>query len=442
MLPHAGALIITLPLVMTLVSAAFASRAAPAWRDSGNRTLLFHGVNVVYKGFPYIPVTSRFDSNFSFAAEDVLFLRSIGCNAIRLGVIWAGAQPTPPSSEGSPAPFNTTYLDEIERLVAMAAGGGIRVLLDVHQDLYGAAFCGEGAPMWAADVSNASGILPFPEPIGAAFGRSDYDAHGVPTDAACARHPWQNYQLAHSAAVAYQRLYTHPPLRAAYAAFLQEIARRFRGNAAVLGLEIMNEPFSGDVYKDAALLLPGVADRVNLAPFYEEVAAAIRAADPAACIFFESVTWDDVVSGFEHVPGGHAFASSSVLSYHYYSPPNLSPHEALEHQMHECARLGCRCFMTELSLPLHGMPSQVMLLVAARFVHVTRDRRDWITPLRRLSQQRMLLTRTRKAGLGGSTNRTQGSQVGALHFGTKTAGECSLPQQPRGAPLVLTLAAV
>ena len=129
-----------------------------------------------------------------------------------------------------------------------------------------------------------------------------------------------------------------------------------------MGLEIINEPFAGDVYKDAALFLPGVADRVNLAPFYEEVAAAIRLADSSASVFFESVTWDDVVCGFDHSPGGAAYANRSVLSYHYYRPPNLSPHEAMQHQMRECERLNCRCFMTEFSLPLHGMPPQVLTL--------------------------------------------------------------------------------
>ena len=50
------------------------------------------------------------------------------------------------------------------------------------------------------------------------------------------------------------------------------------------------------------------------APFQSlcEAAGAIRAADPAACIFFESVTWDDIVRGFEHVPGGHAYARAAV----------------------------------------------------------------------------------------------------------------------------------
>ena len=77
------------------------------------------------------------------------------------------------------------------------------------------------------------------------------------------------------AAVAYQRLCTRPPLRAAFGKFLQEIARNIESNPAVwevLGIEIINQPFGGDVYSNPSLFLPGVADRVNLAPFYEEVA--------------------------------------------------------------------------------------------------------------------------------------------------------------------------
>ena len=209
---HFRPTVFTVTLLISL-AAAVKNLAPPVWRDLSNRTLVFHGVNVVHKGFPYVPITSHFDSNFSFSSEDVAFLRSIGCNAIRLGIIWAGAQPVSPFSEGTSASFNTTYFEEIQRVIDVAASGGMRVLLDVHQDLYSSAFCGEGAPPWASDASNATRVLPFPEPIGAAFGPDDYDSKGLPTSAACSRHSWQDYQLTYKAAVAYQELYTHPPLR-------------------------------------------------------------------------------------------------------------------------------------------------------------------------------------------------------------------------------------
>lgn len=38
------------------------------------------------------------------------------------------------------------------------------------------------------------------------------------------------------------------------------------------------------------------------------------------------MTWDDLTNGFEHVPGGNAYRNRSVLSYHFYRPPNVSKH--------------------------------------------------------------------------------------------------------------------
>ncbi len=102
-----------------------------------------------------------------------------------------------PFPEGESASFNATYFEEIQRVIDVAAPGGMRVLLDVHQDLYSSAVCGEGA----SDAINATRVLPFPQPIGAAFGPGDYDSKSVLTLAACDRHPWQDCQLAHKAAV-------------------------------------------------------------------------------------------------------------------------------------------------------------------------------------------------------------------------------------------------
>ena len=49
-----------------------------------------------------------------------------------------------------------------------------------------------------------------------------------------------------------------------FAAFWGVVAERFAGNEHVLGYEIINEPWCGDVYEDPTLLLPGVADRCHL----------------------------------------------------------------------------------------------------------------------------------------------------------------------------------
>jgi len=72
----------------------------------------------------------------------------------------------------------------------------------------------------------------------------------------------------------------------------------------------MNEPWAGDIYANLSLLLPGVAGRVNLSPFYDHLNTAIRSIDQDTLIFYEPVTWSVFLTnrqadtGFISVPGG------------------------------------------------------------------------------------------------------------------------------------------
>ncbi len=56
--------------------------------DSNGRAIIFHGVNVVYKLPPYIPKTDKFDPYFSLSKEDILIMKKLGFNLVRLGIIW------------------------------------------------------------------------------------------------------------------------------------------------------------------------------------------------------------------------------------------------------------------------------------------------------------------------------------------------------------------
>ena len=101
----------------------------------------------------------------------------------------------------------------------------------------------------------------------------------------------------------------------------------------VLGYEIMNEPWCGDVYEDPTLLVPGVADRRYLQPMYflfcqigfskfsqsnryDLVNTEIRKHDPDHLVLFESVTWEIVgigeQFGFTHSPGGEEWVNKWV----------------------------------------------------------------------------------------------------------------------------------
>jgi hypothetical protein len=96
--------------------------------DSDGRERVFHGTNVVFKGPPYYPPTETFDPFLSLAAQDLELLASMGYNSIRLGVLWAGAEPV----DGQ---FNASYFEAVNTIVETAARTyGIYSLLDMHQD--------------------------------------------------------------------------------------------------------------------------------------------------------------------------------------------------------------------------------------------------------------------------------------------------------------------
>ena len=66
------------------------------------------------------------------------------------------------------------------------------------------------------------------------------------------------------------------------------------------------------------LVEQGLADKINLAPLYERLAAAIRQVDQEHMIFYEPALVDITPLGFQHGPGGPDYNNRSVLSYHSY----------------------------------------------------------------------------------------------------------------------------
>ena len=128
------------------------------WRfvDTAGRERLFRGVNVVYKDPPWLPTATAFNTNFSWVADDAKLLASMGFNLVRLGVMWPGVNPD------SPDKVNMTYIDEIKKLIAIAASEGIYTVLDPHQDEMNPRFCGEGAPNWWVLKHTANTNFPVP----------------------------------------------------------------------------------------------------------------------------------------------------------------------------------------------------------------------------------------------------------------------------------------
>lgn len=56
--------------------------------DQYNRYTVYHGVNAVYKIFPFYPNLTHFDTNYSLTNQDLYNLKHWGMNVIRLHCAW------------------------------------------------------------------------------------------------------------------------------------------------------------------------------------------------------------------------------------------------------------------------------------------------------------------------------------------------------------------
>ena len=107
--------------------------------DESGRSVLFHGVNIVYKQAPYIPSQEVFDPEESLSNEDIQNLKKWGMNFVRLGVMWEAV-------ERQPGVYDFEYLTKINNLITKLGEAGIYTLVDAHQDVFARMMCGEGVP--------------------------------------------------------------------------------------------------------------------------------------------------------------------------------------------------------------------------------------------------------------------------------------------------------
>ena len=63
-------------------------------------------------------------------------------NFIRLGVTWAGAQPTDEDK------LDESFVSNLQEILELCDRFDIHVLMDFHSDMVGSANCGFGVPMW------------------------------------------------------------------------------------------------------------------------------------------------------------------------------------------------------------------------------------------------------------------------------------------------------
>jgi endoglycosylceramidase len=323
--------------------------------DEFGRVRVFHGVNAVVKTPPYHPtINGPFDPIYSLNKQDVANLYQWGFNFVRLGMMWPGV-------ETSQSNYNLTYLNLMSQLISQFQMYNITVLIDVHQDLLSPKFCGEGVPDYAAITDSV--VSPFPIP--ALPHAMPVDPRtGYPPISECLKHIFGIFYLADATGNAFQNFYNNVKgVQNFFGNFWQTVVRTYKSFPNVIGYEILNEPWPGDIYRDLTLLEPKVADRKNLVPLYNNIAAKIRQIDNDRLIFFEQSLIDSLfldTTGFDTVPGGPEYRNRSVFSYHVYcasvnrtgGPSNLifcdlQTDVFFSASRKEVNRLGCGGFMTE-----------------------------------------------------------------------------------------------
>jgi len=259
-------------------------------KDEFGRSRIFHGVNVVYKVSPYIPITDKFDPFLSLSKEDISYFKKFGFTLVRLGIMWE-------SIETAYQQYDMELLQKFTDLVNELGRNGIYTIIDAHQDVLTRKFCGEGIPsFYINDLSyektcDGNLLKRFMHFLGVCKSIDEYNfrknEQGNPLLEDCHGHFVDLFNSPELTSV-YDSLYFNKQgLRDNYTNFWKVIAKQFKGNKYVLGFDLWNEPFPGNMYKKFWEYFPGRADNDQVLEFYRAVDKGIREVDPDYVLMFE-----------------------------------------------------------------------------------------------------------------------------------------------------------
>lgn len=183
--------------------------------------VILYGINYVDKGWHRHKGKRK---EYIHVPDEKLLLRfkAAGFNCVRLGLIWDAIEP-------QPSQYNEEYLDRMVEVGRLCEKLGIYFYLDMHQDLYGSTFS-DGAPEWACLTNGCAYEKPsFVWAEGYFFGKATHNAfHAF----------WHNQMV------------NGKGLQEYYADMWQHVAQRFCDNTALVGYDLMNEPFPCRIRRD------------------------------------------------------------------------------------------------------------------------------------------------------------------------------------------------
>ncbi|UCH72022.1 MAG: cellulase family glycosylhydrolase [Thermoplasmatales archaeon] len=222
--------------------------ATNAWiYDENGRAVLLHGVSVSN-------IAKRTPDHMSWHTFDDYehLIKDWGFNTIRFLIFWSAIEP-------EPGVYNETYLDEVEKRLEWAESLGIYVILDMHQDLYGKKYeesGGDGAPVWAT---------------------WDDDIPLFHVD----RNKWVYNYLQPAIRLAFTNFWIEDELQNHFVSMWVHVVDRFKDNSAVLGYDLLNEPFFGNI------LPPSLFESVVLKNFYLKLICEMKKVDPDGLFFYQ-----------------------------------------------------------------------------------------------------------------------------------------------------------
>ena len=216
--------------------------------DQYGRQLILHGLNTGSK----VPAINPWIIESDVDRED----KEFGFNFVRYYIVWEGIEPEKDV-------YDETYLDRVQERINWYTSRGMYVMIDMHQDLYSIKFGGDGAPEWAIQ------------------------ANGYPVNTA---NPYGNLwflkSLDPAVGAAFQNFWkytTYKELQDHYIKAWQKVADRFKSNPYVMGYDMMNEPYAGDL----GLSISGNFEKIQLKQFYDRLIPSIRAIDNQKYLIFE-----------------------------------------------------------------------------------------------------------------------------------------------------------
>lgn len=124
---------------------------------------------------------------------------------------------------------------------------GIYTLIEYHQDNFGEGLCGDGVPAWA--VSKAVRQT-FPLPL----------ADPSKAGSICDQINWSDFYYTFAVNEGFGELYGNVGgLRDKFVEYWRKVAKAFKDNPYVIGYELLNEPWPGNMYKNPFVMIPGLS---------------------------------------------------------------------------------------------------------------------------------------------------------------------------------------